>query len=91
LTTGCRHGEPYRHFSAILGWKALADAVENFGPDHNFTKLIPDLKGKDPDDAFSAVPYEKGFIFLFYLENLVGKKKFDQFIPHVRRSIFFHL
>lgn len=77
------HGEAYRHFSAIIGWKSLTDAVEHFGDDHEFTKLIVDLKGKDPDDAFSSIPYEKGFNFLFYLENLVGKPKFDKFIPHV--------
>ncbi|KUM64460.1 hypothetical protein ACN42_g2662 [Penicillium freii] len=76
------HGEAYRHFSAIIGWKSLTDAVEHFGDDHEFTKLIVDLKGKDPDDAFSSIPYEKGFNFLFYLENLVGKSKFDKFIPH---------
>lgn len=76
------HGEAYRHFSAIIGWKSLTDSVEHFGHDHEFTKLITDLKGKDPDDAFSSVPYEKGFNFLFYLENLVGKPKFDKFIPH---------
>lgn len=28
--------------------------------------------GVNPDDAFSAVPYEKGHSFLFYLENLLG-------------------
>ncbi|KAJ5788107.1 hypothetical protein N7457_003097 [Penicillium paradoxum] len=77
------HGEAYRHFSAIIGWKSLTDAVDHFGDQHEFTKLIVDLKGKDPDDAFSSVPYEKGFNFLFYLENLVGKAKFDKFIPHV--------
>ncbi|EEH40145.1 leukotriene A-4 hydrolase [Paracoccidioides lutzii Pb01] len=76
------HGEPYRHFSAIIGWKALTESVERFGKDHEFTKLIVDLKGKDPDDAFSSIPYEKGFIFLFHLENLIGKDKFDQFIPY---------
>ncbi|RAL06228.1 bifunctional aminopeptidase/epoxide hydrolase [Aspergillus ibericus CBS 121593] len=76
------HGEAYRHFSAIIGWKALTDSVEHFGHDHEFTKLITDLKGKDPDDAFSSIPYEKGFNFLFHLETLVGKQKFDQFIPH---------
>ena len=26
----------------------------------HFTKLVPKLEGIDPDDAFSAVPYEKG-------------------------------
>ena len=32
-----------------------------FGEDHEFTKLVIDLKGKDPDDAFSSIPYEKVF------------------------------
>ncbi|KAL1984869.1 hypothetical protein VTN96DRAFT_8624 [Rasamsonia emersonii] len=79
---GAVHGEAYRHFSAIIGWKGLTDAVEHFGKDHEFTKLVPDLKGKDPDDAFSQIPYEKGFNFLFHLENLLTKEKFDRFIPH---------
>jgi leukotriene-A4 hydrolase len=57
--------------------------VEHFGHDHPFTKLVTDLKGKDPDDAFSSIPYEKGFNFLYHLETLVGKDKFDRFIPHV--------
>lgn len=86
LTEDHRHGEQYRHFSAIIGWKALSDAVNHFGSDHEFTRLVVDLKGKDPDDAFSSIPYEKGFNFLFYLENLVGKPKFDKFIPHVSTS-----
>ena len=77
------HGEPYRHFSAIIGWKALSDSVDHFGHDHEFTKLVTDLKGKDPDDAFSSIPYEKGFNFLFHLETVLGKAKFDKFIPHV--------
>ncbi|PLN83279.1 leukotriene A-4 hydrolase [Aspergillus taichungensis] len=76
------HGEAYRHFSAIIGWKALADSVDHYGADHEFTRLVTDLKGKDPDDAFSSIPYEKGFNFLYHLETLVGKQKFDQFIPH---------
>jgi leukotriene-A4 hydrolase len=75
-------GDKYRDFSAIIGWKALSDSIESFGEDHEFTKLIPDLKGKDPDDAFSSVPYEKGFAFLYYLEKLIGKDKWDKFIPH---------
>lgn len=30
-----------------------------YGEDHEFTKLVINLKGTDPDDAFSSVPYEK--------------------------------
>lgn len=77
-----KHGESARDFSAIIGWKALEDSVNRMGEDHDFTKLVVDLKGKDPDDAFSSVPYEKGFVFLYYLEKLVGKDKWDSFIPH---------
>ena len=86
------HGEPHRDFSAIIGWKALVDSVDQFGHEHDFTKLIPDLKGKDPDDAFSSIPYEKGYTFLSYLEAQVGREKWNKFIPHyfttfARRSL----
>ncbi|TKA81783.1 Leukotriene A-4 hydrolase [Friedmanniomyces simplex] len=77
------HGsDQYRDFSAIIGWKALEDSIAQFGEDHNFTKLIPDLKGQDPDDAFSSLPYEKGFVRLYELEKLLGIEKWDKFIPH---------
>lgn len=42
------------------------------GPTNPLTKMVVDLKGVHPDDAFSTVPYEKGSLFLIYLENLVG-------------------
>jgi leukotriene-A4 hydrolase len=75
-------GQRYRDFSAIIGWKALSDSIKQFGEDHEFTKLIPDLKGQDPDDAFSSIPYEKGSTFLYLLEKKIGRKKWDKFIPH---------
>jgi leukotriene-A4 hydrolase len=77
------HGnDAWRDFSAIIGWKALTDSIDQFGEEYEFTKLIVDLKGKDPDDAFSSIPYEKGFNFLYYLEKLIGRETFDTFIPH---------
>ncbi|KAF7519061.1 hypothetical protein G7054_g13236 [Neopestalotiopsis clavispora] len=76
------HGAPQFDFSAIIGWKALEDTVKLLGPEHEFTKLIISHKGVDPEDAFSTVPYEKGFHFLWYLDKLVGREHFDKFIPH---------
>ncbi|KAF2995087.1 hypothetical protein E8E13_003235 [Curvularia kusanoi] len=76
------HGEPHRHFSAIIGWKALEESIERYGADHEYTKLITNLKGQDPDDAFSSIPYEKGFHALYAFELLLGKQKWDKFIPH---------
>lgn len=76
------HGEEHRHLSAIIGWSDFEKAVKVM--DAEFTKLIVNLKGNiDPDDSYSTVPYEKGFNFLFYLENLLGgKAEFDPFIPY---------
>ena len=48
--------------------KTLAELVDT----PEYTKLRPDLAGEDPDDSFSKVPYDKGSLFLFYLEHLVG-------------------
>ena len=79
---GALHGEAHRHFSAIIGWKALEESIERYGKDHDYTKLVIDLKGKDPDDAFSSIPYEKGFHALYQFELLLGKEKWDSFIPH---------
>ncbi|EMC93619.1 hypothetical protein BAUCODRAFT_150912 [Baudoinia panamericana UAMH 10762] len=82
LQAAIHGGDKYRDFSAIIGWKALSDSIAQFGEDHNFTKMIPDLKGEDPDDAFSSIPYEKGFVFLYHLEKLLGIEKWNKFIPH---------
>jgi leukotriene-A4 hydrolase len=76
------NNEAMLDFSSIIGWKALVDSVDQFGQGHEFTKLVINLKGKDPDDAFSSVPYEKGFHFLYYIERLITRPKFDTFIPH---------
>ncbi|KAH6899913.1 peptidase family M1-domain-containing protein [Thelonectria olida] len=76
------HGDPEFDFSAIIGWQSLEDAVELFGKDHEYTKLIIKHDNVDPEDVYSTVAYEKGFHFLYYLERLVGRESFDKFIPH---------
>jgi leukotriene-A4 hydrolase len=68
----------YFDFAAIAGWADLADSVSLF-PDE-YTKLVPDLGDGDPDDAFSSVPYEKGFNLVYALERLVGAVKFEGFV-----------
>ncbi len=70
------YGEEVRQLSYLLGYKHLKEAVEQIGEDHPFTALVRDLSGKDPDDAFSTVPYEKGANFLYYLEQILGADNF---------------
>jgi len=38
------------------------------------------IEGRDPDDAFSGVPYTKGQLFLMFLEERVGRENFDHFL-----------
>ncbi|PCI71062.1 MAG: aminopeptidase [Gammaproteobacteria bacterium] len=38
------------------------------------------IEGRDPDDAFSGVPYTKGQLFLMFLEERFGRKDFDAFL-----------
>ncbi|KAI9228571.1 MAG: peptidase family M1-domain-containing protein [Piptocephalis tieghemiana] len=82
---GRLHGEPERQFSAILGLSALRESVQHFGPTNPLTALVPDLHGMDPDDAFSSIPYEKGFHLLYYLETLLGGPKV--FEPYMRAHV----
>jgi leukotriene-A4 hydrolase len=42
--------------------------------------LHVELKGKDPDSAFSSVPYEKGSLLLQRLEGVFGRERFDKFL-----------
>ena len=82
--TGAIHGEPTRHFSALIGWNDLQNSIDSMSNPDRFSTLVQCLNdGCDPDEAFSSVPYEKGFNLLFYLENLLGGvKEFDPFIKH---------
>lgn len=69
---GLMEGEDMRQLMATDGWQYLKEAIEEFGASNPLTDLQPSLHGIDPDDAFSSVPYEKGYAFLYYIESLVG-------------------
>ena len=64
-------------FDAIGGWEDLKESVELVT--ENFSRLVPDLGDDDPDEAYSSVPYEKGFNLLYNLEKRVGSEKFGAF------------
>ena len=78
------HGEPTRHFSALIGWNDLKNSIDSMKNPEIFSTLVQNLNdGTDPDDSFSSVPYEKGFNLLFHLETILGgTSEFDPFIKH---------
>jgi len=42
--------------------------------------LAPRLDGSDPDDSQGTIHYNKGELFLLYLENAFGRETFDDFL-----------
>jgi len=74
-------GTEFANLQAANGRTSLTKAFEVFGgPTSPLTKLKTDQEGVDPDDVFSVVPYEKGFLFLTAIERAVGREAFEQFI-----------
>jgi leukotriene-A4 hydrolase len=65
---------------AAVGRQSLDEAIANFADRPQLTRLRTHLAGIDPDDAFSQVPYEKGYLFLRALEEAVGRNGFDAFL-----------
>ncbi len=72
------YGKPRREMEATLGRRSLE--AEMLGLEERDQILHVDLKGRDPDEGFTGVPYEKGALFLRHLEETVGRDKFDKFV-----------
>lgn len=53
------------------------------------TLLVTDYTGRDPDDAFTQVPYVKGMLFLQFLEQRVGRAAFDPFLKNYFQTFAF--
>lgn len=51
----------------------LQEQIEFFGVDNNFTRLNLDLGEVNPNDAFSKMPYEKGYTLLMVLHQYLGE------------------
>jgi len=49
-------------------------------PEADQLLALPPLPGRDPDDALSGVPYNKGAWFLQFLEQRFGRDTFDAFL-----------
>ena len=69
-------GEEMSALHAAIGVQRMQQAFEQHAAHPELTRLRTPLTGVDPDESFSAVPYEKGFLFLKTLEAAAGKDAF---------------
>jgi leukotriene-A4 hydrolase len=72
------YGEKREMMERVLGLRALQDNLATLKPADQV--LAIDLRGRDPDEVFSDVPYEKGRLFLTYLDARFGRERFDAFL-----------
>ena len=82
-----QYGKDFVKVAAKLANYSMIDAMNGYGMDHSYSSLTPILNGHNPDDAFSTIPYEKGYQFLYYLETLVGEETFRNFfVSYLKRN-----
>ena len=65
----------------LRGAEGLKDKwISTYGLDSTYASIHPILEDDSPDNAFSNVPYEKGFHLLTYFESLIGEDLFQSFL-----------
>ena len=75
------YGEGRAHMLQVLDRRGLEEEIKRLGgPTSKDTILHVDLTGRDPDDGFSDIPYEKGATFLRMLETMFGRRTFDEYL-----------
>ncbi len=74
---------------AALGRRSLDESVARFADKPELTRLRTHLTGVDPDEAYSQVPYEKGYLFLRTIEEAVGREAFSRFLKAYLKAFAF--
>jgi leukotriene-A4 hydrolase len=72
------YGEPRASMEAVLGLKSLRADLAKLKPADQI--LAIDLRDRDPGEGFTNIPYEKGRLFLNYLDAKFGRERFDAFL-----------
>ncbi|HEY0799994.1 MAG TPA: M1 family metallopeptidase [Steroidobacteraceae bacterium] len=72
------YGEQRASMEAVLGVRSLRADLAKLKPADQI--LAIDLRDRDPGEVFSDVPYEKGRLFLNYLDAKFGREHFDAFL-----------
>ncbi|HEV7474386.1 MAG TPA: M1 family metallopeptidase [Pyrinomonadaceae bacterium] len=72
------YGRDRAEMEAVLGHQDLLNELATLEDEDEILYL--DLKGRDPEECFTRIPYEKGALFLRQLEEIYGRARFDAFL-----------
>lgn len=81
------YGTDRYNMEAVLGYQDLQEDLSTLPADDQI--LAIDLRGRDPDDVFSNIPYEKGALFLREIEQKIGRDQFDAFLTEYFKKFAF--
>lgn len=81
------YGDERYQMEMALGYADLTAEMADMTPAAQ--KLALDVRGVDPDESFSNIPYEKGSLFLFEIEQKIGRADFDAFLLNYFNSFQF--
>lgn len=86
--------EVYDSDVAELQWalmqRSFERTLQKLSGDQELQKLCPNIDDRNPDDAFSFVPYYKGMMLLKLIESIVGRERFDQFTHQYIKKFAWH-
>ena len=77
--TEALYGQEAAEMERQIDQADLAAEIKDTAPADQLLVLAP-LTGRDPDEALSGVPYNKGAWFLQFLEQRFGRETFDPFL-----------
>jgi leukotriene A-4 hydrolase/aminopeptidase len=75
------YGKDFSDLMKVLSYQDLITELEEKAYGEG-TSLKLNLEDQNPDEAVSAIAYEKGFLFLQELEHLLGRELWDNFIKN---------
>jgi hypothetical protein len=81
------YGTDRFNMEAVLGYQGLQADLKSL--EANDQILAIDLRGRDPDDVFSKIPYQKGALFLREIEYKIGRDNFDAFLKNYFKQFAF--
>ena len=73
-------GQEFSQFRTMLNRNTMHEEMERFGMRSPMTCLWFPMRGINPDEVVSSIPYHKGNAFLTHLEEIVGREAFDAFL-----------
>lgn len=76
------YGKEEENMQTVMSRKRLFQSIATLGKTNADTHLKLKLINRNPDDALTNIPYDKGFAFLQTIEHTVGRKNLDIFLKN---------